>query len=179
MDFRVLRSSSDLAASTSLIHCKARVGFFAFEHTSVRKITIQLWNSVVPIPAAWWVTDLRRLLSSRLFSFSFSENKVKVLVAMALHSHFSLFLLFSESPMMLPNFLNHYVILQVLVGQIDDQKRFREHLYHPVYLAARLVFLELDGIRARCETWALPTVLGEWVRILEDFRICNNFQSFL
>ena len=33
-----MRSSSDLAASTSLIHCNARVGFYAFEQTAVQKV---------------------------------------------------------------------------------------------------------------------------------------------
>ena len=66
----------------------------------------------------------------------FPRSKVKVLVAMVLHSHFSQFLLFSESPMMLPNFLNHCMSLQALVGQVDSQKRFREHSCPLVYFAA-------------------------------------------
>ena len=40
----VTRSSSDLAASISLIHSKVSVGFFSFEQTSVRKFTMQLCN---------------------------------------------------------------------------------------------------------------------------------------
>ena len=31
--------------------------------------------------------------------------------------------------MVLPNFLNHCVILQALVGQVDNQKPFQEHSY--------------------------------------------------
>ena len=42
---------------------------------------------------------------------------------MDLRSHFSQFLLFSESPMMSPNFLNHCVIHQDLVEHVDDQKK--------------------------------------------------------
>ena len=55
---------------------------------------------------------------------------------MVLHSNFSQFLLFSESPMMLPNFLNHCIILQVPFLQVDNQKRFREYSYPLVYFAA-------------------------------------------
>ena len=38
--------------------------------------------------------------------------------------------------MMLPNFLNHCMILQVLFSQVDNQKRFRENSYPLVYFAA-------------------------------------------
>ena len=38
---------------------------------------------------------------------------------MVFRFHFSQFLLFSEFPMVLPNFLNHCMILQALVWQID------------------------------------------------------------
>ena len=72
---------------------------------------------------------------------------------MVLRSHFSQFLLFSEFPMVLPNVLNHCVIPQVLVGQVDHSKRFREYLYPLVYFAA-------FSIRG-CGTWAMPKLLGE------------------
>ena len=38
--------------------------------------------------------------------------------------------------MMLPNFLNHCMILRALVGQVDNQKRFQEYSYPLVYFAA-------------------------------------------
>ena len=83
--------------------------------------------------------DTRGMVSHRLKTISvvqFPKSKVKALVAMVLHSHFSQFLLFSESPMMLPNFLNHCTIIQVLFGQVDNQKRFLENSYPFVYFAA-------------------------------------------
>ena len=55
---------------------------------------------------------------------------------MVLRSHSSQFLLFSEFPMVLPNLLNHCVIPQALVGQVDNQKRFREYSYPLVYFTA-------------------------------------------
>ena len=71
---------------------------------------------------------------------------------MVVHSLFPQFLLFYESPMMLPNFLNHHVIPQVLVGQIDTQKTFQGILIFPrvsrCILDSRLGFLELGVLRA-------------------------------
>ena len=65
---------------------------------------------------------LKTISVVQTFSLSlFSESNVKALVAMVLHYHFSQFLLLSESPMMLPNFLNRCIILQALVGQVDNQ----------------------------------------------------------
>ena len=101
----------------------------------------------------------RGMVSNRLttisvvqtFPFAFPEKQAKVLVAMFFHSRFSQFLLFSESPMMLSNFMNHYVILQALVGQADNQKRFREYSYPLMYFAAFWILgcsLELEGIKA-------------------------------
>ena len=55
---------------------------------------------------------------------------------MVVRSHFSQFLLFSEFPMVLPNFVNHCVNPQTLVGQVDNQKRFQEFSYPLVYFAA-------------------------------------------
>ena len=49
------------------------------------------------------------------------KNKIKVLTAVVLRSHFSQFLLFSEYPIMSPNFLNHYVIQQDLVEHVDNE----------------------------------------------------------
>ena len=72
----------------------------------------------------------------RLFVLLFPKSNVKVLVAMVLRSHSSQFLLFSEFPMVLPNLLNHCVIPQALVGQVDSQKRFREYSYPLVYFTA-------------------------------------------
>ena len=40
---------------------------------------------------------------------------------MVLHPHFSQFLLLSASLMVLPNFLNHCMILQALVGEVSNQ----------------------------------------------------------
>ena len=58
------------------------------------------------------------------------------MVVMVLRFHFSQFILFSEFPIVLPDFLNHCVIPQSLVGQVDNQKRFREYSYFLVYFAA-------------------------------------------
>ena len=52
------------------------------------------------MPAAWLVIDIRQFLSSRIFPLLLPKSKVKVLVAIVLRSHFSQFLLFSESQMM-------------------------------------------------------------------------------
>ena len=46
IDCDVTRSSIDFAISTSLIHCIVRWGSADFEHTSVLKLTFQLWNSM-------------------------------------------------------------------------------------------------------------------------------------
>ena len=60
-------------------------------------------------------------LSSRLFlSLLILKSKVKVLTAMVLRYHCSQFLLFSESPLMSPNFLSHCVIHQDLVEHVDN-----------------------------------------------------------
>ena len=51
----------------------------------------------VQIPKEWWVIDIR--LTSRLDFFSLLlKSKVKVLIEIVLRSHYSQFLLFSESP---------------------------------------------------------------------------------
>ena len=70
------------------------------------------------------------------FPFAFPNSKVKALVAMVLHAHFSQILLFSDSPMVLSNFLSHCIVLQVLFGEVDNQKRFQECSYPLVYFAA-------------------------------------------
>ena len=51
----MLRSSHDLAASVSLIHCKARVGFFAFRanlcseaHNPAPSSDIQYGRGIIP-----------------------------------------------------------------------------------------------------------------------------------
>ena len=54
--------------------------------------------------------------------------------------------------MMLLNFLNHCVIFQALVRQVDNEKRFRDFSYPLVYFAAFWIrgqaFLELEETRA-------------------------------
>ena len=117
---------------------------------------MSLWVQV-PIPAAWCVIDLRQFLSSKPFSLAPTEKQGK-----SIDCNFSQFLLFYESPTVLPNFLNNCVIPQALIGQVDNQKRFRE--YSRVLrciLASRRGLLELEGIQVWCETWALPKLLGE------------------
>ena len=76
---------------------------------------------------------LKRISVVQTFSSAYPEKQGKTIV---LHSHFSQFLLFSESPMMLPSVLSHCVIHQALVGQVDNQKRFREYSYPLVKIAA-------------------------------------------
>ena len=91
----------------------------------------------VRIPGAWRAIDLRQCLSSRLFSFTLPEKQGKgVWLQQFFTSTFLNSFLFSELPMMLPNFLNHYVIPQALDGQVDNQKRFREYSYPLVCFAA-------------------------------------------
>ena len=112
-DFWVMKSSSDLVASISLIHSNARVGFFAFEQTSVRKFTIQLWNPAWSrnfprwISGEWYLGFIMQLwvqvpithgmVSHRLetisdvqtfFRYLFPKSKLKALVATVLHFHF-------------------------------------------------------------------------------------------
>ena len=139
-----MRSSSDLAASISLIHCKASMAFFA--QTSTRQFTMQLWNSVWSgnfprciseegqlgfiMPHLSASPNTRGMVSHKFETssvvqthfLSFPESKLGVLIAMVLRSHCSQFLLFSESSMVLPNFFNHHVIPQNLVEQADNQK---------------------------------------------------------
>ena len=136
-----MRSSSDLAVSISLIRCNARVGFFAVEpQMHLRgKDDSDLschfeYKSRYPRHGE---PEFYDNFCRPDFVLSLSEkNKVKELVASPLHSHFSQFLLFSESTMMMPNFLNHCVIRQALVVQVDNQQRFREYPDPFVYLAA-------------------------------------------
>ena len=82
-------------------------------------------------------------LSSGLFlSLLLLKSKVKVLIARVLRSHYSQFLLYSESsissaiPDGVAKFLESCVIHQDLVEHVDDQKRFREYSYSLVYFAA-------------------------------------------
>ena len=46
IDWDVINSSTDFSFSTSLIHCIVRQGSATFEHTSVLKLTFQLWTSM-------------------------------------------------------------------------------------------------------------------------------------
>ena len=69
------------------------------------------------------------------FPLLLPKSKVKVLVAVVLRSHLSQFLR-SSVFLMVPNFLNQCVIPQALVGQIDNQKRFREYSHPLVHFAA-------------------------------------------
>ena len=65
--------------------------------------------------------------------------------------------------------LNHYVILQALVGQVDNQKRFREYSYPLVYFAALWTRgyafwnsreQELDVKRGHCQNCSVSQDLG-------------------
>ena len=94
-------------------------------------------SSTIPDTRGMVSHTLQTVCVNQTFFLSVSpKSKVKALVAMVLQSNFSQFRLFSESPVMLPNFLNHCMILQALVGQVDNQKRFREYSYPLVYFAA-------------------------------------------
>ena len=184
-----MKLSSDLGASISLIHCNARVGFFEFERTSVRKFTIQLWNSVwsgnfpkciseegwlgivmplwvpVPIPATWWVIDLRKFLSSRLF-FLYSYRKQ----GKGIGCNGSSLPLFSiPSLLWIPDGAAKF--LESLCSSSGTRrigwqsKTFSGILVSSrvccCILDSRLGFLQLEGKRAWCETWALSKLLGE------------------
>ena len=70
---------------------------------------------------AWLVIDIRLICRLDFFSLLLLKDKVKVLIAMVLRSHYSQFLLFSESPVVLQNVWNHCVIHQNLVEHVDDQ----------------------------------------------------------
>ena len=71
---------------------------------------------------------------------------------MDIRSQFSQLLLFSEFPMVLPNFANHFVIHQVLVEHVDNQKRFLDYSYSLLFIcsipSSPLSFLDLEVIRA-------------------------------
>ena len=84
----------------------------------------------------WSVIDIRLVCRIDFFSLLLLKSKVKALIAMVLPSHYSQFLLFSESPMISPNFLNHRVIHQNLVEHVDDQERFQEYSCSLVCFAA-------------------------------------------
>ena len=70
--------------------------------------------------------------------------------------------------MMLPNVLNHCMIIQELVGQVDTHKRFWEHPYLLVYFAARSrgwAFRnsreqEVDVKRGHCQNCSVSQDLG-------------------
>ena len=71
---------------------------------------------------------------------------------MVLRFHFSQFLLFSESLMLTPIFLDHRVIHQDLVEHVDTQKRFQgilisSRVFRSIAIS-RLGFLELEVMRA-------------------------------
>ena len=55
---------------------------------------------------------------------------------MVLDFHFSQFLLFSESPMILPNSLRYSVIRQDLVEQVGNHERFLEYAHPLAYFGA-------------------------------------------
>ena len=71
----------------------------------------------------------------QIFSLAFPENLSKSIVCNGSSLPLSQFLLFSEFPMMLPNILNHCMILQAVVGQVGNQ-RFQGYSYLLVYFAA-------------------------------------------
>ena len=93
--------------------------------------------------------DCESKRSCRVVSLS-PESKAKVLIVMVLNFHFSQFLLFSDSPMTLPNSLNYCVVRQDHLGQVGNQKHLRKYSYPLVYFAAfsihRQVFLKLEAI---------------------------------
>ena len=146
IDFGMMTSSSDLAASISLIHCNASMRFFAFDQTSVGKFTIQLRSSV-------WLGNFPKYISATLSSSPNTrgivchrreiaspdhmcllspENKVGVWIVMVLHFHVSQFLLSSNFPMIFPNSLNCYVSRQGHIWQVANQKRLQKYSYQLV-----------------------------------------------
>ena len=187
---------ADLAASFSLIHCKTRVGFFAFEQTFVRKFVIQLWNSAwsgnfqmhllplwvqVPIPAAWLVTDLRQ----DFFPFAFPEKHGEGMDC----NDFSHPLFSIPSLLWIPDDAVKFLELlcissdtrraswqsKTLLGILISSSVFR------CILDSRLGFLQLEGIRAWIETWALSKLLGEsgpW-KIFESSVNSNRSRNYL
>ena len=112
-----MRSTIFLAVSISLIQIIARQGLCALEHTSVLKLTLQLWNSVWSgnfpkfisgvgqprglVMPLWESPNTRSMVArhrhrtiSIVSDFHLSlKNKALVLLAMVLRSHFSLFYL--------------------------------------------------------------------------------------
>ena len=78
--------------------------------------------------------DTRGIVGNRLKTISVVRTFFPLLLPQVLIA--TQFLLFSETPMVLPNFLNHYVIPQALVGQVDNQKRFQGYLCPLVHFAA-------------------------------------------
>ena len=95
--------------------------------SEVRWIEIVILWVQVPIPTAWLVIDTRLIYRQDSRFLLLLKSKVKVSFAMVLRSHYSQFLLFSESPMMSSNFLNRCVIHQHLVEHVDNQKRFQRY----------------------------------------------------
>ena len=111
------------------------------------------------------------------------ENKLEVWIVTVLHLHFSQFLLFSDSSMVLPNSSRNRVIHQDL-GRAGWQSRtFPEILVSSCVISgnleSRLGFLELEEKWAWWGTWALPELLGEsrYWKIIESainsHRSCN------
>ena len=152
--------------------------------------TIQLWNSVwsgnfarciseegwlgivmplgvqVPIPAAWWVIDLRQFLPSRLFSLALTEKQGK-----GIDRNGSSLPLFSiPSLVWIPDGVANF--LESLCNSSSTRRASRQiknvlrktSLLSCISLHSRFA-ARLSGtrrnIKAWCETWALPKLLGE------------------
>ena len=184
-----MRSSSDLAASISLIHCNARMGFFLPPSKPRRKFTIQLWYSVWSsnfprcISGERWLgiyhatlstrPDTRGMVSHRLetisvvqtFSFAFPERQGKRLGCNG-----------SSLPILsIPSLLWIHHDAAKCLESLCTSSGTRRASWQSTTLPwiptssrvfrcipdSRLGFLELERRRAWCETWALPKLLVE------------------
>ena len=155
-----------------LIHCNRSARFFAFAQTLAWKfhdpaLKFRLGQGITDAspsgdnselscfeykseyPQAWLVIDRRLICRLDVFSLLSLKSKVKVLVAMVLRSHYSQFLLFSESPMMSPIFLCNFsgsrracARSKTFPGILTFSRVFRG------IPTSRLGFLELEVIRA-------------------------------
>ena len=81
----------------------------------------------VQMPRARLAIDIRIICRPDFFVLLLPKNKMEVLTAMVLRIHLSQFLLFSQYPIMSPNFLNHCVIHQDFVEHVDNQNCFLEN----------------------------------------------------
>ena len=124
-----------------------------------------LWVQV-PTPEAWLVMDIGHFPPSRLFVLLSSKSKLQVLIAMVLRSHYSQFLLFSESST--PSAI------------VDDVAKFLESLcnssescisQHSNFGAAGLSWTRRDKSLMRNASTAIT---ARWVKIIVDFSVLKK-----